>query len=89
MATTMTVKGQVTIPKRVRDAAGIKPGDRVEVRNDSQGAVIIEKSRAADDYAARIRAVADRRLIRDGRTTDEIMKWLRGDPDEDYPPEKM
>ena len=27
MATTVTVKGQVTLPKAVRDAAGIKPGD--------------------------------------------------------------
>ncbi|HEX2215489.1 MAG TPA: AbrB/MazE/SpoVT family DNA-binding domain-containing protein, partial [Xanthobacteraceae bacterium] len=39
MATTVTVKGQVTIPKQVRDAAGIKPGDRVEVRASASGAV--------------------------------------------------
>jgi antitoxin PrlF len=32
MTTTVTVKGQVTLPKKVRDAAGIQPGDRVEVR---------------------------------------------------------
>lgn len=30
MPTTVTVKGQVTIPKRVRDALGIEPGDGVE-----------------------------------------------------------
>jgi AbrB family looped-hinge helix DNA binding protein len=29
--TTITVKGQVTLPKKVRDAVGLKPGDVVEV----------------------------------------------------------
>lgn len=30
MAVSVTSKGQVTIPKRVRDALGITPGSRVE-----------------------------------------------------------
>ncbi len=30
MAATVTSKGQVTIPKRIREALGIKPGSRVE-----------------------------------------------------------
>lgn len=50
MATTVTVKGQVTLPKKVRDAAGIKPGDRVEVRANASGGVIIEKPRRANAY---------------------------------------
>ena len=37
MATTVTQKGQVTLPKHVRDAAGIKPGDTVEVRRPPRG----------------------------------------------------
>jgi AbrB family looped-hinge helix DNA binding protein len=32
MATTVTSKGQVTIPKPVRDHLGITPGSRVEFR---------------------------------------------------------
>ena len=80
MATTVTVKGQVTLPKKVRDAAGIKPGDRVEVRATPSGAVIIEKPNARiDNYTARAYALTKRRLIR-GITTDELMKALRGDP---------
>ncbi len=43
LATRVTVKGQVTLPKDLRDAAGIAPADRVEIRASGNGAVIIEK----------------------------------------------
>jgi antitoxin PrlF len=86
MATTVTVKGQVTLPKSVRDAVGIKPGDRVEVRATASGSVVIEKAGARDDYLARLYEIARRRPIR-GATTDEIMLELRGDPAEDPPAE--
>ena len=85
MATTVTVKGQVTLPKSVRDAVGIKPGDRVEVRATASGAVVIEKPGAASDYRKRLEDLAARGLIQG--TTDEIMKELRGDPAEDPPAE--
>ncbi|HEX4533194.1 MAG TPA: AbrB/MazE/SpoVT family DNA-binding domain-containing protein [Rhizomicrobium sp.] len=78
MATTVTVKGQVTLPKDVRQATGIKPGDRVEVRAAASGAVIIEKPKAMPEYEAQLRALAKRRIIR-GVTTDEIMQMSRGD----------
>lgn len=82
MATTVTIKGQVTLPKAVRDAAGIKPGDQVEVRATATG-VFIEKPRPASDYGAKLESIAARQLI-SGQSTDEIMRELRGDPDEDY-----
>jgi antitoxin PrlF len=34
----MTSKGQVTIPKEVRDALGLKPFDNVEIVLDGRGA---------------------------------------------------
>ena len=81
--TTMTQKGQVTVPKHVRKVAGLKPGDRVEVRATASGGVYLEKPGKADAYRKRIDQLAKRQLIR-GATTDEIMRVLRGDPDEDY-----
>lgn len=76
---TVTVKGQVTLPKGVREAAGIKPGDKVEICLTSSGGVYIEKPGAAKAYEARLRALAKRRLIRDGMTTDEFMEFSRGE----------
>ncbi|HEY4940066.1 MAG TPA: AbrB/MazE/SpoVT family DNA-binding domain-containing protein [Rhizomicrobium sp.] len=77
MATTVTVKGQVTLPKEVRDAVGIAPGDRVEVRATASGAIIIEKPGTSGDYKARLYEVAKRRVIR-GITGDELMDMTRG-----------
>ena len=37
MATTVTSKGQVTIPKSVRDHLGIRPGSRVDFRQAADG----------------------------------------------------
>jgi antitoxin PrlF len=82
MTTTITAKGQVTLPKRVRDAVGLKPGDKVDVRATASGGVYIEKPGAAASYRKRLEALAKRRLVR-GITTDEFMKMMRGDPDED------
>ncbi len=82
MATTMTVKGQVTIPRKVRDAAGIKPGDTVEVRATASGGIYIGKPGTQSNYRKKLLAVARKYPIR-GETTDEIMLELRGDPEQD------
>lgn len=83
MTTRVTVKGQVTLPKKVRETAGIKPGDRVDVIATAHGGVLIEKPGARDRYAAKLRALAKRKLVRGD--TDELMKMTRGDPAEDPP----
>jgi AbrB family looped-hinge helix DNA binding protein len=76
VATTVTVKGQVTLPKKVRDAAGIKPGDTVEVRATATG-VVIEKPGATTKYRTQLYALAKRRIVRG--STDEIMEMSRGE----------
>lgn len=76
--TTITVKGQVTLPKKVRDAAGLKPGDVVEVRATASGGIYIERPGASRSYRDRLEAVAKQRVIR-GITTDALMEMTRGD----------
>jgi antitoxin PrlF len=82
MGTTVTSKGQVTLPKQVRDQAGIKPGDEVDVHATASGGVYIEKRGAKSSYRKRLEALAKRRLVR-GISTDDYMKLMRGDPNED------
>ena len=86
MTTTITQKGQVTLPKHVREAVGLKPGDRVEVSATASGGVYIEKPGMHEAYKKRLRAVANRRLIR-GMTTDEFMEFVRGES-VTWPPDK-
>ena len=86
MATTVTVKGQVTLPKAVREATGISAGDRVIVRVRPEGGIIVEREQSPSNDAAyrrRLKGVAKRRPMQDGpfkgMTTDAIMELLRGD----------
>jgi antitoxin PrlF len=41
LATTVTIKGQVTIPKRIRDAKGFKPGSKVVFDINEAGETVI------------------------------------------------
>ncbi len=43
MAHQVTVKGQVTIPKKVREYLGIGPGSGVEFEVDAKGEVLLRK----------------------------------------------
>ena len=43
MAATVTAKGQVTIPKPVRDLLGIKPGNMVDFQRAPDGRVVLVK----------------------------------------------
>jgi AbrB family looped-hinge helix DNA binding protein len=39
---TVTSKGQLTLPKEIRDHLGVQEGDRVEFRKDRDGRVWVE-----------------------------------------------
>jgi antitoxin PrlF len=42
---TVTSKGQITIPKAVRDALGITPGDRIDFVDTGKGFLIVPVTR--------------------------------------------
>ncbi len=78
MATTITVKGQVTIPKHIRDALGLTPGSRVEFTVVAGGQVVLRKSgkrkETRPDRFDRARGKAEVKW-----RTDELMALLRGE----------
>lgn len=76
MGTLVTSKGQVTIPKKVRDYLGIKPGDAVEFELGTDRRVVLTKTEAGQRPSAfaRVRGSATA-----GMSTDEIMALTRGD----------
>lgn len=44
MTTTVTAKGQVTIPKPVRDMLGIVPGRQVDFHRAADGSVVLTRA---------------------------------------------
>jgi antitoxin PrlF len=42
MRTKLTSKGQVTIPKGIRDRLGVRPGDKVQFFIDDRGRAVLE-----------------------------------------------
>jgi AbrB family looped-hinge helix DNA binding protein len=76
MGNKVTRKGQVTIPKRVRDHLGIEPGSVVHFELGADGRVVLVKEGEPPPLSrfARMRGIATTKL-----TTDELMALLRGD----------
>ena len=51
-ATTMTIKGQVTVPREIRDRLGLKAGDKMAFTMLSDGTVVMRpKTRRLADLA--------------------------------------
>ncbi len=73
--TLLTSKGQVTIPKPVRDRLGVKPGDEVafEMAQDGRVTIAKAKGRAKPSRFAALRGHAGK-----GMTTDQVMALTRG-----------
>ncbi len=67
-------KGQVTIPKQLRDRLGIRPGQALEF-TEERGRLVATKAQAEDPVASVYG------IIGLDRSTDEIVADLRGDPD--------
>ena len=75
MGRSVTQKGQVTIPKRVRDELGIRPGTLVDFESDGQGgARLVKLDGSQPSRFARFVGIAP---DPDGLTTDEYMALIR------------
>lgn len=81
----MTSKGQVLIPKALRDAAGLKPNAPYKVSiNEHLQVIIAPIGYGPEDAEERVRRVREGLLKlsgigQDKRSTNEIMRDLRGD----------
>jgi AbrB family looped-hinge helix DNA binding protein len=76
-ATTLTTKGQVTIPKGVRDFLGIGPGSKVTFELTPTGDVVLRPIRAPSARRSRFAKLRGTATVK--MRTDEIMRLTRGD----------
>jgi antitoxin PrlF len=82
MMTTLTSKGQITLPKPLRDRLGLKAGAQVDFVVNTSGEIVLKPAQkaltnAAKAYRAALISVsgsADKRFA----TTDEFMRFVRG-----------
>jgi AbrB family looped-hinge helix DNA binding protein len=75
MAATVTAKGQITIPKPVRDRLGVTPGSKVDFEMLKDGHIaIVKQGPKPKSRFEKLRGSAG-----PGPTTEELMALLRGD----------
>ena len=72
MEATVAERGQITLPKAVRDALGLTKGTLLKVELDGSR-IILRKN--VDDAISRARG---RFRLPEGVTTDDVMRDLRG-----------
>lgn len=71
----MTSKGQVTIPKRMREALGLKPGSKVAFEFRAPGEAVIRKEgKLPVSRFAKLRG-----SLKGSPSTDEILAMTRGE----------
>lgn len=74
MKTKVSERGQVTIPKPLRDRLGIRPGQELEMRED-EGRIIVTKVTEIDPVEA-VTGILDVE-----ESVDALVEELRGTPD--------
>jgi AbrB family looped-hinge helix DNA binding protein len=80
----VTSKGQVTIPKPIRDRVGIRPGTEVEFAVDDGRVVLTKRPSGQGERERRLRELEEyldevEGTLDLGMSTDEFMQLLRGE----------
>ncbi len=76
----ISTKGQVTIPKKIREKLGIKPGDIIEFIEEN-GLVYLQRKRSIEKEEKKFRQFKG--IIKSSITSDQFIKELRGEIDND------
>ena len=76
MTTTLTIKGQVTIPKKIRDALDLQPGCKLNFAINDEGDVLLQKAaiNQKKDRFEQVRGKADVQW-----RTQDLMNLMRGE----------
>jgi antitoxin PrlF len=79
MSTNLTSKGQVTIPKHIRDALHLAPGSAVDFAVNASGQVVLNPAtaRSSKKTVDRFEAVRGKATVK--WRTDDLMKLLRSE----------
>ena len=78
MTTKLSVKGQVTIPKQIRDALGLKPGMPVNFAVNRGGEVVIQRvEQSPEQKPDRFEAARGKADVK--WRTQDLMALLRGE----------
>lgn len=77
MGYAITRKGQVTLPKRLREAIGVEVGEEVDFRVNERGEVVVER---AGPLRPEGRFARWRGFFGPGLSTDDVMAMTRGEP---------
>ena len=76
--TKITAKGQLTIPKKIRDALGLTPGAKVDFAVNQDGDVVLQRAKVTTkrkkDRFESVRGNADIKW-----RTDDLTALLRGE----------
>jgi AbrB family looped-hinge helix DNA binding protein len=76
MLSTVSEKGQITVPKRLRDRLGIHPGDRLELVEDAGRLIATKTVPGEDDPVDTVYGILNLDV-----STDEAIQAMRGEPE--------
>jgi antitoxin PrlF len=77
MATRITVSGRITLPREVREALRLSPGDAVQFTVSPRGEVVLSK-KPTSLAGRRTRAIHPRVAAQTRRRAAELVALLRG-----------